>query len=63
MDKTTGGIGFFGALTLIFIVLKLCNVINWSWLWVLSPLWLPFSIVMACLVIVLIILFYGKWKW
>jgi hypothetical protein len=63
MDKTTGGIGFFGALTLIFIVLKLCNVINWSWLWVLSPLWLPFSIVMVCLVVVLIILFYGKWKW
>ena len=63
MDKTTGGIGFFGALTLIFIVLKLCNVINWSWLWVLSPLWLPFSIGLICLVIVLIILFYGKWKW
>lgn len=63
MDKTTGGIGFFGALTLIFIALKLCNVINWSWLWVLSPLWLPFSIVLVCLVIVLIILFYGKWKW
>jgi hypothetical protein len=63
MDKTTGGIGFFGALALIFIALKLCNVINWSWLWVLSPLWLPFSIVMVCLVVVLIILFYGKWKW
>ena len=63
MDKTTGGIGFFGALALIFIALKLCNVINWSWLWVLSPLWLPFSIVLVCLVIVLIILFYGKWKW
>jgi len=63
MGKTTGGIGFFGALTLIFIALKLCNVINWSWLWVLSPLWLPFSIVMVCLVVALIILFYGKWKW
>ena len=63
MNKTTGGIGFFGALALVFIVLKLCNVINWSWIWVLSPLWLPFSIGLVCLVVALIILFYGKWKW
>lgn len=34
------GIGFVTALTLIFIVLKLTNVIAWSWLWVLSPLWI-----------------------
>ena len=36
-----GGIGFFGVLTIIFVVLKLVGVISWSWLWVLSPLWLP----------------------
>lgn len=63
MDKTTGGIGFFGALTLIFIVLKLCNVINWSWLWVLSPLWISFCLGLIFLAIGLIILFYAKWKW
>lgn len=28
-------------LTIAFIVLKLCNVISWSWWWVLSPLWIP----------------------
>ena len=39
-----GGITFFGALTIVFIVLKLCKVISWSWLWVLSPLWLPLVI-------------------
>lgn len=33
-------ISFAGALTIVFIVLKLCNVITWSWLWVLSPLWI-----------------------
>jgi hypothetical protein len=36
----SGGIGFIGLLTIAFIVLKLCHVIEWSWLWVLSPLWI-----------------------
>jgi len=34
-------LSFFEVLTLIFIVLKLGNVIDWSWLWVLSPIVLP----------------------
>ena len=38
---TTKGIGFCGLLTIVFITLKLCNVIQWSWLWVLSPIWIP----------------------
>jgi hypothetical protein len=33
-------IGFVGLLTIVFIVLKLCAVITWSWAWVLSPLWI-----------------------
>lgn len=36
------GLGFTGVLTLIFVVLKLTNVIQWSWVWVLSPLWISF---------------------
>ena len=39
-----GGIGFCGLLTLIFITLKLCGVINWAWVWVLAPTWIPFII-------------------
>jgi fatty-acid desaturase len=31
-------------LLLIFIVLKLCGVITWSWWWVFSPIWLPFFV-------------------
>jgi hypothetical protein len=34
-------LGFFSILALIFITLKLCGVIAWSWLVVLSPIWLP----------------------
>lgn len=39
--QTSGsGMGATSALTMIFIVLKLVGVINWSWWWVLSPLWI-----------------------
>lgn len=34
-----GGVGFLGLLTIVFIVLKLTHVIDWSWIWVLSPMW------------------------
>jgi len=46
-----GGMGLAGVLTVIFIVLKLVGVINWSWIWVLSPLWIGF--VVAVVVIAL----------
>ena len=41
----TVGLGFFEALTLLFVALKLCGVITWSWLWVLAPAWLPAAII------------------
>lgn len=46
-DASAGGIGFSGLLALLFIALKLCNVIDWSWLWVLSPLWIPVVLLIA----------------
>jgi hypothetical protein len=33
-------IGFAGLLTIVFIVLKLTEIITWSWIWVLSPMWI-----------------------
>lgn len=41
-DKTqrSGGIGFIGLLAILFIGLKLTGYIAWSWVWVLSPLWI-----------------------
>ena len=47
--------GFLGFLTLIFITLKLCHVIDWSWVWVLAPLWIPLSIVLAIAIIVFVV--------
>jgi membrane protein YdbS with pleckstrin-like domain len=49
----SGDIGFTGLLTLIFIVLKLIGVINWSWWWVLSPLWISFGIGIIVVAVVL----------
>lgn len=45
-NNTSGGIGFSGLLTIVFIVLKLVGVITWSWWWVLSPIWITPAIVM-----------------
>jgi membrane protein YdbS with pleckstrin-like domain len=44
-----GGIGFTGLLTIAFIVLKLLKVINWSWWWVLSPLWIEIGLALLVL--------------
>lgn len=38
-SSNSRGIGFAGLLTIAFIVLKLCGIISWPWIWVLSPLW------------------------
>jgi len=41
------GIGFAGLLTILFIGLKLTGFIVWSWLWVLSPLWISVALFFA----------------
>jgi hypothetical protein len=43
--KVSVNFPFLGILTLIFITLKLTGHITWSWWWVLSPLWIPVSII------------------
>lgn len=50
-NSNNGGIGFIGLLTIVFIVLKLCNVINWSWWWVLSPIWISILLYLILLLI------------
>lgn len=55
-DKISNGSGleFTGALTIAFIVLKLTNVITWSWWWVLSPIWILLSLAIVLLIIIAI---------
>ena len=48
----SGGVSFTSLLTVAFIVLKLCHVIEWSWWWVLSPIWIAAVVVIVCAIIV-----------
>ena len=48
-STASGGIGLCSLLTVLFVGLKLCNQIDWSWWWVLSPLWIPWAIVFVVL--------------
>lgn len=50
MDNKGTSIGFVGLLQIVFIVLKLCGIINWSWIWVLSPIWIE-----VLLIVILVI--------
>ena len=52
----TGGSGFLGLLTLIFITLKLTGYIAWSWWWVLAPMWMPIAILVPVFIIVVLII-------
>lgn len=52
--KSSNGIGLGGILTIIFVLAKLFGVINWSWLWVFSPLWIGAGIMLSILAIILI---------
>ena len=66
-DKKTstaakGGMSFLEVLLLVFIVLKLCKVITWSWWWVLSPIWIPLILWLLLMAIVGIIKLFYKLK-
>lgn len=59
-QKTTAtrSISFTNMLGVAFIVLKLCHVIEWAWVWVLAPIWIPWALALAILAVTyLIILF------
>lgn len=60
MSKTNvnvsgGGIGLGGVLFVVFLILKLCSVIDWSWWWVTAPLWIPVAFVLSILLVVLVV--------
>lgn len=38
-SSNSGRLGLFSLLGMVFIVLKICHVINWSWWWVTLPFW------------------------
>ncbi len=56
MEKDARSSPILGLLGVAFIVLKLCHVIGWPWLWVLSPFWVPAVIVVLILLIAGVVL-------
>ena len=58
-----GGLGIVSVLTIVFIVLKLLGVIQWSWIWVLSPIWISAVIAVAVFSVILIGGRIKKGKW
>jgi hypothetical protein len=60
--SSSSGIGFAGLLTVLFIGLKLTGYIAWSWLWVLSPLWIGFALVALIFAAMLVIAGIIAWR-
>lgn len=60
-NQSSGGIGFVGLLTIMFIGLKLTGYLAWSWWWVLSPIWITVGLVIAILLVLfLCAMIFGK---
>lgn len=53
--SNSNGISFPGLLTILFICLKLTGYIDWSWWWVLSPLWGGLALAIVLIVIAMVI--------
>lgn len=53
--KGNGGVGFVSLLTVLFVGLKLTKYIDWSWWWVLSPLWIDALFVISIIIIIAIV--------
>jgi hypothetical protein len=57
-----GGIGFCGLLAILFIALKLTGHVQWSWLWVLAPIWIPVSLALSFLGCVFLFAAIASWS-
>ena len=54
-EVKTVGLGFADALALLFIALKLCGIINWSWIWVVSPIGISISFLGLIFLVIVVI--------
>jgi len=59
-SSSSSGIGFVGLLTIVFIVLKLTGYIDWSWWWVLSPIWIAASMAAVFVLLAIVIIGLGR---
>ena len=57
-SSSSGGVSFTGLLTVAFVVLKLTEVVQWSWWWVLSPVWIVAGLYVLFLLVAVLV-----WTW
>lgn len=55
MDDNKYAMKFCDVLLIVFVVLKLVGVINWSWWWVLAPFWIPFLLYIILKIIIVLV--------
>lgn len=53
--SSSGGIGLGGAVFIVFLVMKLAHVIDWSWWWVTAPIWAPIAAAVLVIAIMIIV--------
>lgn len=54
-NTVRSGINFFEVLGIVFIILRLCGVIGWPWVWVLAPIWVPIGLWLLAVLIAIIV--------
>ena len=54
-SSNSGGMEFGSVLALIFLVLKLTNLVSWSWWWVLSPIWITLTVYLVFTILLAIV--------
>lgn len=59
-QATSSGLGFGAVLFIVFLILKLTNVIDWSWWWVTAPLWIPIGLAVMILIVIALVIFVKK---
>jgi len=62
MDNTGNtSLSLMSVLLIIFVVLKLTDNIDWNWWWVLSPIWIPFILIVSgvSILLVLVLIYYS----
>lgn len=42
-------------LAIVFMILKLTNYIDWPWVWIFAPIWIPLAIALGIIVIYTIV--------
>lgn len=55
MKKSDKGLGLGTILFIVFLILKLCGTIDWSWWWVTAPIWIPLSISVVLVILVAVL--------